>query len=595
MAAEASRRLQELVDRADGAVLLLHDAATTETAAAVQGPSLVRTADPASLPAPQTWAAVLVAVADAGSLRRLVSVLPRVGGTRLVACWLEEAAQPPLLTARPEWPPLVEVDGRRLPSGGCLTVLQFSRGLQPVAPLAEMARGAAPGGPRGHQGLVVATTSPSPLAAAPVDAGVQVHTLDERYGAPDDHLPSDVVLGASPALAFEKPVTGRDPVVVSDPLLLDGPLDEGLLNPRGFQEKSTGKVIDLAKLNVDPERGATAALVARLRKHAGVRVSWTDTPDVPLARTVAGFAMAGVPVVSGPVPGHARAALGDRLADLVAADVDLGIGLDRREHAVRQWRAALLEHSTLGWRRRLAASAGLPFRPFPSTSVLLVTRRPESLAFALRQVARQREDLELVVVGHGFEPDAGLVREHVPDAVVGSAPATERYGNALNLAAQLASGDLLAKMDDDDWYGRDFLGDVQLARYYSGADIVGTTAEFVYLEEIDRTVRRTDSSECSGRFVAGGTMLFSRGFLTSVGGFRPVLRSVDLQLLEGARAAGGAIYRAHGLGYVLRRSVGGHTWQAGTDYFLDPDRVDGQWEGFRPSSLLELDPADLPR
>ena len=233
----------------------------------------------------------------------------------------------------------------------------------------------------------------------------------------------------------------------------------------------------------------------------------------------------------------------------------------------------------------------MPLRAFPTCSVLLVTRRPERLEFAVRQVARQREDLELVVVGHGFEPDAAVVRAQVPGAVVLSAPATEAYGNALNLAASAASGDLLAKMDDDDWYGPDFLGDLQLARHYSGADVVGTTAELVYLEELDRTVHRRDRSEVSGNFVAGGTMLFSRDFLASVGGFRPVARSVDLQLLAGAKAAGAQVYRSHGLNYVLRRTASGHTWDAGADYFLDPERVAGQWDGFRPSALVEPDPA----
>jgi hypothetical protein len=73
-----------------------------------------------------------------------------------------------------------------------------------------------------------------------------------------------------------------------------------------------------------------------------------------------------------------------------------------------------------------------------------------------------------------------------------------------------------------------------------------------------------------------------------------VRKYVDAQLLSATHAAGGSVYRTHGLGYVLRRSPSGHTWDAGADYFLDRERLDEQWEGFVPSRLLEYDDADVP-
>ena len=57
-------------------------------------------------------------------------------------------------------------------------------------------------------------------------------------------------------------------------------------------------------------------------------------------------------------------------------------------------------------------------------SVVLATKRPEMLAFALRQVAKQRGvDLQLVLAPHGFTPDADVLRERGAraDVVVGAA------------------------------------------------------------------------------------------------------------------------------------------------------------------------------
>ena len=47
------------------------------------------------------------------------------------------------------------------------------------------------------------------------------------------------------------------------------------------------------------------------------------------------------------------------------------------------------------------------------------------------------------------------------------------FGDVLNDAYEAASGDVLLKVDDDDWYGPHAVVDLLLARRYSGADVVG--------------------------------------------------------------------------------------------------------------------------
>ena len=83
-------------------------------------------------------------------------------------------------------------------------------------------------------------------------------------------------------------------------------------------------------------------------------------------------------------------------------------------------------------------------------------------------------------------------------------------------------------------------------------------------------------------------------FLRSLGDFRRVRRFVDAQLLAGVEAAGGRIYRTHGLGYVLRRTGEGHTWVRDADDFRRPDIVDTEWPGFAPSRSMEVSPQDVP-
>lgn len=330
-----------------------------------------------------------------------------------------------------------------------------------------------------------------------------------------------------------------------------GRLDERVFNPIGFRPGWDRGVVPL------PPGPLTPALVAGLRDAQGVRVG----PGAD-ARTVAGLAMAGVPLIG---PGY--------------AEVDLDDPLAREEHSLELRRAALDEHGSIDWQRPV--------------SVLLATRRPEQLDFALAQVARQRgvASVQLVLAPHGFAVDPESVRSAVGprvDVRVVPADAGTLFGDVLQAAAAAADGDVVLKMDDDDWYAPDVVADLLRARAYSGAELVGMPAEFHYLAPRDLTVKRGHPTELYARFVAGGTMMVDREVLREVGGFRPVRKYVDAQLLTAVTAAGGAIYRTHGLGYVLRRNESGHTWEVDLDYLLDPSRVERTWPGLTPSRLMEL-------
>lgn len=510
-------------------------------------PALVLGADPGALPegvtyvapggeVPDTkWATVLLSVADESALRLAVSDLPDLGRAKHVACQLSVAAGPVTTVLRPEWPPLAHLNAET-PDGGALTRMTFRRPAPAASVLVELARHTGTPVVTGNHGLVV-----------------------DGIAVPVDPTPVTDEVPASIGEGGESEVLGRAPVVV-DPGI--GPLDEALLNPVGFRRDWDRGPVPL------PDAEPTPALVAGLRDAQAVVVGAGADP-----RTVAGLAMAGVPLVGEGLP-----------------EVDLDDPMRREEHSVRLRRAALREHSSLGWRQGIGARAGVRTAAYPSVSVLLPTRRPEQLAFALAQVARQRGvELELVLATHGFEADPAVVRAHLgelPHTLL-ALPADVVFGDVLRAATDAAAGDVVVKMDDDDWYGPDVVADLLLARHYSGAELVGMPAEMVYLEPIRTTVRRRGPTEAFGSVVAGGTMTIDRALLRAVGGFQSVPRHVDARLLEDVRAAGGRVYRTQGLGYVLRRTAGGHTWDSGLGYFLTRASLAAQWRGFHPSELLE--------
>ncbi|WP_047868872.1 glycosyltransferase family 2 protein [Nocardiopsis sp. RV163] len=393
------------------------------------------------------------------------------------------------------------------------------------------------------------------------------------------------------------------------------PVDELTVNPTGFTRVEDGDLADLTVhgphavvreggkdlVTVAADGTVTDVDLARLRHLRGVRVDWSGhTGPSAAVRAVASLAAGGVPLLSGEVPAWASG-LGGPLTDLVtgARDEDLRDQLRREEYSVRLRRTALRAHGQRSRWRALGAQAGIPLPREPRISVILCTRRPEMVGFALAQIARQRDvELEVVLTLHGFTADLPEVRPAI-DAfretglplVLHEADAGQIFGSVLNDSVDRSSGDLISKWDDDDWYGPDHLADLLLARTYSGAELVGTGQDFIYLQEVDLTVWRNRRSEAATRFIAGGTILTDRVVMEEIGGFRPLPRAIDTQLLLAVIRGGGRIYRAHGLGYVLRRTGGGHTWSEDMAFFLHNHTQ--QWFGWRPSAIVEGEPSPL--
>lgn len=210
---------------------------------------------------------------------------------------------------------------------------------------------------------------------------------------------------------------------------------------------------------------------------------------------------------------------------------------------------------------------------WPTVSIVMSIHRPDHIARAMEMVRRQTYPwLQLVAVQHGelSLPIRELLEGWRGEWCVIGVPGELTLGEALAEGSSRADGELIAKMDDDDFYGAEHIWDLVLARMYSGAQVVGKALDYVHLAAQDVTVfRPTYRSEKYADFVAGGTLLISRGDLAEVGGWRPVPRSVDRALLDQVLGSGGLVYRTHGLGYVYVRHAAGNTAEVRDDHFLN--------------------------
>lgn len=294
---------------------------------------------------------------------------------------------------------------------------------------------------------------------------------------------------------------------------------------------------------------------------------------VERAGTLVRLAATGLPIRLIDADPELAALLGSELYDVLTSDTRLADAAERESHSIRSRRVALRDHSIGARLRQVCTEVGIS-DPLPTVSILLATRRPNLLAWALGNVSKQnypRLQLALALHGDGFdEHETGKLLSEL-SIPVRATHVAERlpYGAVLNAAVSMSTGSLVTTLDDDDLYGADHIWDLVLAREYANAELVGKAPETVYLARSNQTIRRQlGSGESYSSTIAGPTLLIGREDLDRVGGWQDV-RFADRALQQDVVRNGGRIYRTHGAGFLLIRHGVDHTWSVEEEYFLE--------------------------
>ena len=194
----------------------------------------------------------------------------------------------------------------------------------------------------------------------------------------------------------------------------------------------------------------------------------------------------------------------------------------------------------------------------PSVSVLMPTMRPENVARCLDNFKKQTyPDKELVLILNNAEFDLDSIRKDadlIPNVQVLHVEGRTTLGDCLNRGVEAASGNYVAKMDDDDHYGERYLSDAVLAASFSDAEVVGKGSFFMYFEESDTTALAEVTREHTfTSFVTGGTLLM-RTEVARGNPFDSVSLREDTNFLHAAAQAGCRIYSADRFNFVRVRT-----------------------------------------
>jgi hypothetical protein len=201
----------------------------------------------------------------------------------------------------------------------------------------------------------------------------------------------------------------------------------------------------------------------------------------------------------------------------------------------------------------------------PLVSLILVTMRPVFLpAMRVMLDGQIYRNTERVIVLHGYRA-ADLDRTQrqalASARAVLELPRDWSLGRCLNAAIAEARGQFIAKIDDDDLYGRAYLQEAVAHLSAGDGDIVGKAESYAYLEGSGVILlRRPGSSFARVNYVYGPTLVFTRELARAVP-FRDVTLREDTYFLDDCRSNGKTVYAAsrRNFMYLRRTATDSHT------------------------------------
>lgn len=308
--------------------------------------------------------------------------------------------------------------------------------------------------------------------------------------------------------------------------------------------------------------------------------SVTESPSM-CARRIFEITASGTPVVSTPSLAISQFFKDDEV--LVAASKPqaenmlrmLTASAEFNERVVHKAQRRIWRQHTYAHRAELIVRAVAPQLgrsvDLPSVSALVSTIRPHQLEHVFQTVGSQvGVDMELVLLTHGFTTDKDQLDDlantyGVSKYKVLFAPGTLTLGECLNLCVEASTGAVLTKMDDDDFYSQNYMGDLLHALSYSGADVVGKQAHYMHFHSSRVTVLRAAHKEHRFSRLVMGPTITARREIFEAHPFEARSRGEDTAFLKSVAAAKGSIYSADRFNYCQMRFVEGHTWAVSDD------------------------------
>jgi|GEM_PF-653949 len=215
----------------------------------------------------------------------------------------------------------------------------------------------------------------------------------------------------------------------------------------------------------------------------------------------------------------------------------------------------------------------------PGVSILVSTNRPEFMDRVLANYSRQNyQDKELIVILNNNSMSPELWHSHAsdyPNISIYQQDENRSLGECLNAGIEHCRYDYVAKFDDDDYYGPNYLLRQMQAMVSVNADIVGKSTWYLYFEKSNTLAvfaRHPENSFVN--YVTGATLLIKKDVFNSIR-FSAMNVGEDVDFVAECKEHGLRIYSTDKADFVgIRRALtSSHTWQEADEHILDQCQV----------------------
>ncbi|CTQ54738.1 3-demethylubiquinone-9 3-methyltransferase [Roseibium album] len=314
-----------------------------------------------------------------------------------------------------------------------------------------------------------------------------------------------------------------------------------------------------------------------------INVNSVENSETMLSRRVFEMIACGAPVISSP-----SEAIEKTFGDIVlmpsnkkeAQDYMLRLlneSVWRDSLATRGVRLVHSEHTYTHRLEQIAEVIGKPaiLRAAKKVSIICCSKRPRFLKHVAEQVGAQtHKEFELIFVKHSSDMQDNDIDQHlghIKNLVVLKNDDHNVLADGLNQAITKSEYDFLAKWDDDDYYGPNYLKDSLLAFDYAPhAGVVGKGSYFTYVQSRDATYLRFPGKHYkNAKIVHGGTLLWDRRKTNSII-FTRRTQGTDTIFLKDCINEGVPILSTDQFNFVHVRyaDTKDHTWKIKDEEFL---------------------------
>lgn len=209
-------------------------------------------------------------------------------------------------------------------------------------------------------------------------------------------------------------------------------------------------------------------------------------------------------------------------------------------------------------------------------TIITATMRPQLINQLFQNYSRQDwENKELIIILNKDKAGMGQYlnkAKSIPNVRVFRMPESSKLGACLNYAASLAKYDYIAKFDDDDYYGANYIPEAMAMFQTSKADIVGKLEIYYFFPHRSTLMLRKRNtayySTCSK--VAGATIMFHKRVLEKVSFNTKVRQGSDVRFIKGALEHKFRVYTTSPYNFTaLRRADrSSHTWKITDNHLL---------------------------